>query len=325
LDERPDESNQRAEPASALAPMPRAPAPAAHARVRALIALLEDDSPAVVSAVSAQLAEHGPLARARLKRLARGSQARLRARARNALSELEERVHLRRILARGLDPRFELERGLFLLAGLSRPRFDSRPYQRALDAMGQEVRRRAQRAPTGPSSVRAALELARYLGGELGYRGGEAGTSTPDDVHVHRVLERRRGLPLTLCALYAFVARRAGLRCTLVALPGRVLARLYGDGQSVLIDPFEGGRQRVRREIEANLARQGLVPQASWFQDADDALLLQRQLRNLAQSLRGAARGRSAARIEGVANELAQARELRLGQRRAAAGPRALG
>jgi len=75
---------------------------------------------------------------------------------------------------------------------------------------------------------------------ELGLRGDTDGYYDPDNSFVHRVLERRRGIPITLSVITMEVARRAGSPCEGVGMPGHFLVRDRTAG--VLLDPFDGGR-----------------------------------------------------------------------------------
>ena len=54
--------------------------------------------------------------------------------------------------------------------------------------------------------------LVDYLGRELGSGGSTGDFHHPDNSHFPRVLEKKRGMPLALSAVYVFVARRAGIR-----------------------------------------------------------------------------------------------------------------
>jgi len=245
------------------------------------VALLADDSPEVLAAVRTALAGGGRLALSALRRAAGSQDARLRARARALLADEERRTACRRLLGYALGEEIELERALFLLSRLDTGHRDSRPYVRALDAMGREVAARAEREE---NTVARPMVLAHYLGNELGFVGSEADFHHPDNIHLHRAIERKRGMPLTLAAIYLFVARRAGIRAAAVALPGHVIVRLYARRRSMLIDPFAGGRMLTRNDCISFLAEQQLVPRPEWFHDASDSVLFQRHVRNLMHS-----------------------------------------
>jgi regulator of sirC expression with transglutaminase-like and TPR domain len=278
------------------------------ARIGALIELLGDDSPVVFARVGASLEALGRAALPALRRAARSPHARRRARARRVVAAIERRRALRRILGYALREEIDLERGFYLLARLERPDFDSRPYKKALDAMGAELRARVAGEPDG---LAAPMALPQYLGNELGFVGSETDFNHPDNAHLHRSLERRRGMPLTLVALYLFVARRAGLRAAPLALPGRVLLRLYTGPRSLIIDPFLGGRARTRADCVRYLAQHGLVPRPQWFADTTDAALFQRHLLNLIASLQARGLSREARELQRIAAAANRARSER--------------
>ncbi len=288
-------------------PPARPEARPARARVDALLELLSDDSPAVLAAVRARLEDLGRAARPALRRAEKSPNARLRVRARRLRVAIERARSRRRLFAYALRPAFDLERGLYLLARLDRARFDARPYKRALDAMGAEV---ARRVALEADDLARPMVLTQYLGNELGFIGSEADFDHPDNIHLHRAIERRRGMPLTLCAIYLLVGRRAGLRVAPIALPGRVLLRLYAGPRSLIIDPFAGGRAKTRADCIRYLAQHGLVPRPQWFRDASDAGLFQRHLLNWMNSCR----------VRGLAREARELHALAIAMNRVHAG-----
>jgi regulator of sirC expression with transglutaminase-like and TPR domain len=258
------------------------PAEPAARRLAALLTLLGDDSPAVSEVAREELKRAGEEVLPGLRRAARSEHAATRARARALVHEIERARARRRLLQYLADGPIELEPALFLMARLERPDLDARPYKKALDAFAESVRRRIEKSPgTSPP-----LALAEVLGGEIGFSGGTVDYHHPDRIYLHRVIETRSGLPLTLTAIYILVARRLGIRAAALPIPGHVVLRVYGPEGPILLDPFHGGEVRTRQECEDYLARNGLAAQPSWFHDASDALLVQRQLMNLMQSHR---------------------------------------
>lgn len=246
-----------------------------------LIRLLDDPSPRVWRSVRRELRRRGRRSRPGLRRAAASGHPRARGRARRLLLDLDREAVGRRLAGYAMRRELDLERGLLLLARFEEPGLDVRPCVLALDAMAAEVVRRTESLP--PGSERG-LALARYLGGELGYAGDEGDYHHPDNVYLHRAIVRKRGLPLTLAAIYLFVARRAGLRAALVGLPGHVVLRMRGEDRNLLIDPFGGGREITERECLGYLAEYGLPFQPRWFDDADAGALWVRQIHNLHKS-----------------------------------------
>ncbi len=258
----------------------------ARRRFAAMASLLADDSDHVWSCVRRQFELAGKSALPALHRAAKSRRALVRSRARTLLIQLEKKQAIRRLVRYVSQPSFDLERALFLLGSYHTARLDPRPYQRALDAMASEVARRARRRT---DALQRAQVLVEYLGQELDYGGSISESHHPDNVHLHCAIERRAGMPLTLCAVYMFVARRAGLRVAALALPGHVMLRLYGDHKSMIVDPYHRGQTRSERECKKYLDREKLVFQGDWFADATDQALFKRQLMNLVRSskLRG--------------------------------------
>lgn len=254
---------------------------APRARLSTLIELLDDPSPTVWGEVRRELERHGREAITALLRVTRGASPRARGRARIVLLSLERGRVLRRLAGFACQPTIDLERGLWLLSRLEEPGLDVRPYLLALDAMAAEVTRRIE---TRPPNLERALVLAQYLGAELGFRGDQADYHHPDNIYLHRAIERRQGMPLTLAAIYLCIARRAKIDAALVPLPGHVMLRLRAAGKSALVDVFRGGEQKTERDVLQYLAEHNLPFNPSWLRDADDAAMFQRQINNLRAS-----------------------------------------
>jgi regulator of sirC expression with transglutaminase-like and TPR domain len=109
----------------------------------------------------------------------------------------------------------------------------------ALDSLGDELTEAAAR--TGATPAAQVEACARLLGGVHGFAGDDRQYDDPDNSMLDRVLDRRRGLPITLSVLYAEVARRAGIPLAGVGLPGHFVVGHFGAASPLLIDPFAGG------------------------------------------------------------------------------------
>jgi regulator of sirC expression with transglutaminase-like and TPR domain len=281
------------------------------ARCETLASLLADDSRPVLDGVRRQFEQAGAVALPSLRRAARNPDPHVRARARAILLELDKSRVMRRLVRYVSCADIDLERALFLLGRYQTPRLDPRPYQRALDAMATEVMRRASRRR---NELHRAQVLIEYLGVELGYGGSLAEFHHPDNIHLHRVIERRAGVPLALSAVYLLVARRAGLRAAILPLPGHVMLRLYGAERSLIIDPYHKGRVRSELDCRKYLDQHGMVFQPAWLRDAEDPPMFKRQLLNLLRSSQVRGLNREARELNQVVRVL-EAR-LKTGNRR---------
>jgi regulator of sirC expression with transglutaminase-like and TPR domain len=90
------------------------------------------------------------------------------------------------------------------------------------------------------NAVEQAQVLAATFHGKFGFSGDVDSYDAPLNADMIRVLDRRRGLPVSLSLLYVAGARRVGWTAEILNIPGHVLVRI-GDEPSVVIDPFHGG------------------------------------------------------------------------------------
>ena len=137
------------------------------------------------------------------------------------------------------------------------------PTMLRLDALADRLRTSGVQA-TGDAAADATT-LAERMGEGWGIRGHGEGERVPADSLMDQVLERRRGLPITLSIFYVALGQRRGMRLFPVALPGHVVTAVLGapddDQPPVIIDPFQGGvrlddddlRELVRRATDGQL------------------------------------------------------------------------
>lgn len=94
--------------------------------------------------------------------------------------------------------------------------------------------------PTAPRED--ARALARYLADRRGFTGDHERYHDPRNGLLTRVLDRRRGLPITLSIVYVAVARRLRVPAFGIGLPGHFVTGIGGGERPVVLDPFDGGR-----------------------------------------------------------------------------------
>lgn len=97
----------------------------------------------------------------------------------------------------------------------------------------------------------SCLSLSRFLFDEQGYRGNVQEYHDPRNSYLNHVIDRRRGIPISLSTLYVEVGRRAGLDLCGVGFPGHFLALHVGSG--MLIDCFNAGKILTRPDCAALL------------------------------------------------------------------------
>jgi len=145
----------------------------------------------------------------------------------------------------------DLARASLAVAREEYPELDEGRYLRILDELATGVQAGL---PSGASPERKVGRLNAYLFHELGFKGNRADYYDPRNSFLNEVLDRRTGIPLTLCIVYMEVGRRCGLRVDGVGFPGHFLCKvILGDGELV-VDPFSRGQLLGLEEIKKRLA-----------------------------------------------------------------------
>lgn len=143
---------------------------------------------------------------------------------------------------------FDLLRAAVLIALLDEADLDVEAYVAQVDQMAREIQQ--QLAPTADAATRLAA-LNRYLFEENGFHGNRFEYYHRANSYIHRVIDDRVGLPITLSVLYMELGRRLGLQITGVALPGHfVVKHVTADGEEQLLDVFENAAPMTRADAE---------------------------------------------------------------------------
>ena len=177
------------------------------------------------------------------------------------------------------------------------PRLDTQSVLGQIDALAVRLKRRF---PADAVPVQRLRWLNRFFFQELGFGGNVNDYYDPHNSYLHRVLETRRGIPITLSVLYIELATQIGLTARGVSFPGHFLVKLrMHTGQQhgeVVIDPFTG-QSLSSEELTELLApykrSRGLqgefdVPLGLFLQAATSREIVARMLRNLKEIHRSA-------------------------------------
>lgn len=152
----------------------------------------------------------------------------------------------------------------------------------ALTARMAELSERV-RSRFGDEGGRPWRAVQKVLSEDEGFAGDETSYGHPDNSYLHRVLDRRRGLPILLSVLWVEVARGAGFSASGVALPGHFIARIGDGNERTFVDPFRGGAP-ISRDAALRLgaaAAGGGSPDPAWLEPAAPHGIAVRMLNNL--------------------------------------------
>lgn len=135
------------------------------------------------------------------------------------------------------DTEVRLDEAAFLIAACASPDLDLADQMGRLDEM-------AGRVVHGD-----VTDLCRVVFDDLGFKGDDESYDDPANSYLDRVLDRRRGIPITLAVLLMEVGRRCGVPLEGVGMPGHFLVR-DPSRPADLIDAFNRGRRLDRDACE---------------------------------------------------------------------------
>lgn len=248
----------------------------------ALLDLLGDDSPRVVQAAREKLVSLGAAGEAALRDASASDDARLRVRARQAYAEIRQAGALGEAIeyAQRPDGTLTVEEGAFRLARVEYPDLLREPYVAILDSLGDTLARRVGAGASRIAPPAAAAELARLLAGEQRLRLNEDQYDDPDNSFLPRVLDRRRGIPISLATVYLLVGQRADLPLVGIGAPGHFLLRFGPAGLDLYLDPATG-RRLTLEEAMRMLAIRGIPVSPERFAPSTVREILARACANL--------------------------------------------
>ena len=137
-----------------------------------------------------------------------------------------------------------LDEAALSLALLDHPETDPTPYRDLFQAVADRLAVVGREAAT---AQQRAAALSTVLHDEFGFVGDAESYDDPANADLIRVVDRLKGLPISLSILYVAAARRLGWSANVLAVPGHVLVLVGEDAAPVIVDPFRGGGGRSPR------------------------------------------------------------------------------
>ena len=184
----------------------------------------------------------------------------------------------------GPDEAINLAEAALLIASEEYPGLDIAAYLARLDEMAATLSRRL-RADISPADTIVALN--RFLFDEHGFSGNAADYYDPRHSFLNDVLDRKRGIPLTLALVYMEIGRRIGLPVKGISFPAHFLVKCQLREGTVVLDPYAKGISlsfdEIRRRIKSlrNDAEPPRSVIAGMLATASNKDILVRMLRNL--------------------------------------------
>jgi len=180
------------------------------------------------------------------------------------------------------DEDIDLDTSALALAAPDHPHVSLDPY---FDHLTDLTRRLVETGRGASSSSEQGEAIRAVLAEDLGYTGDRQTYDHPDNADLIRVIDRRRGLPVSLSILYVSAARRLGWPAEVLNTPGHVLVRLGSETDPLLIDPFDSGTPLSAEGLSALFRRvlgKAAQPSAEHLRPMKNRAVLVRLLLNRA-------------------------------------------
>jgi regulator of sirC expression with transglutaminase-like and TPR domain len=145
-----------------------------------------------------------------------------------------------------------LDHAALLIGAWDYPTRDLERYRSQLDDIARRVAPGVEQAIGGSERAHA---ISNYLFGRLGFSGNADDYYDPRNSFLCDVMDRRRGIPISLSVLYLEIARRVGVLAQGVNFPGHFLVRVAIEDAWLFLDPYNNGAEMTPGDLEGLLRK----------------------------------------------------------------------
>ena len=178
------------------------------------------------------------------------------------------------------DREMDLEKGAYMVAKYAYPDLDWRKYALELDRIATGI----------ASELRDEMYMEdvidvinEHLFSREGFRADSRRFYDPENSYINRVIDRRKGIPITLSVVYLLITNRLNLPFSGVAMPGHFVVRYDGPQETLWVDPYNDGAVLSRDDCEEFLRSMGYPALDEYLRPCTTRQIIARMLNNLAQ------------------------------------------
>ncbi len=244
----------------------------------AFLSLLDDPSPVVQRELQNTLNQMGAKGLEILTDAAKDSDRILGWHANRHLAAMQSADPAQEFRAFIRSLNYELESGWIMISRIAYPALDVGSICGELDAIAERC---AELIVQPASSRDQCLIINRVLYHELGFRGNTEHYSDPNNSFINRVLDTKKGLPITLSVLYLLIADRLGIPLEPINAPGHFVIGCFEEQAPFYIDPFKHGKFLTAAHMLKRIEATTLAPNISHLSPASTQETLSRICRNL--------------------------------------------
>lgn len=246
----------------------------------ALYSLLDDPQASVQSAVRERILALGEDAVVGLRELTEVHGNLHQEAVGELVNEIRTTSALRRLEREfsGPDEPVDLEEGAFILAKYGFPEANTSTYQGRLDDMAADIR---VLAGSRAAPLDTFMKMRSYMFSDLGFIGNREDYYNPHNSYLNKVIDYRKGIPITLSLLLLTLGRRLGISLNGIGMPMHFLVQ-YDDGSRMFfVDAFNSGIIITRDQCRLMLSSSGIRLTPEMLAPVSTRDIIERMWRNL--------------------------------------------
>ena len=102
-----------------------------------------------------------------------------------------------------------------------------------------------------------------------------------ENSYLNKVLERKTGIPISLCTVYLLIGKRLDLPVYGVGMPGHFLVKYEAGRYQIFVDSFNGGALLTQRDCARFLDQAGYGFDERFLETTPTRSILIRMIKNL--------------------------------------------
>jgi len=138
----------------------------------------------------------------------------------------------------------DLESAILIISYWNDPTVNCAELRQELDRMSKSI---STNLPKTGHPLAFIDHISHYLFREFSISGNTEDYYNPDNSFLDKLLETKKGIPITIGILYMLISTRLGLPVYGVPLPGHFILKFHNDEDEIFFDPFYEGKVYSRQ------------------------------------------------------------------------------
>lgn len=172
----------------------------------------------------------------------------------------------------------DLEEATLRLSVFGYPEMKKEAYKNKLNEMSFNLKQKINKTSNVMEIIHSIND---YLFNEEGFKGNREDYFNPDNSFLNTIIDKRRGIPISLSAVYLFITKRLGFPFFGVGMPGHFIVKYKDNENEIYIDPFHRGRILTKQDCVTFLVFSGYGFSEKYLEVSSNKEIFCRMIRNL--------------------------------------------